>query len=96
MRFGAVGALLFMAYWSYALIRSLAKDDAGGQALVAYISYPTSALVLPNLFWGLDLLGPFGAPARRIGEWALLALSGGLQYFLVGVALANLTSPSPR
>lgn len=80
--------LLLLGYCFYPVLQD---DDHRGQLLAAYLTLPTSALVLSFSNSMLDVVGPFGTPLRRIAEWCLLMVCG-LQYFFLGLLISRATN----
>lgn len=94
MRWGAVGALAFVAIFLISLINAYLRNDAEPQLVLAYVGFPTSWLVFTVFDPMLEWLGPIGSIGRRIAEWTLLGGAGILQYWLIGALAAFLINQS--
>ena len=89
--FGFIGTLLFLCYFGHGIYLDVVDAKTQAQTAVAFVSYPTSALLYSVLSPLFDWLGPYGSQARRIGEWSCLGLAGSVQYFFIGTVLAQVT-----
>jgi len=80
-RLALFGAGMYALYWAYCLYLSLFQSDARTQIVLAYVSFPTSFVLVTAGDSFLDMLGPYGDPIRRTAEWSLLLIAGLFQYF---------------
>jgi hypothetical protein len=87
---GALCAAAYLVLFTLVLAVSLMRNEAGYQVVVAVFTYPASWVAFAVGDPLLDWSGPFGTPARRAVEWALLGFAGALQYFLVGAVASFL------
>jgi hypothetical protein len=84
VRLGFLLQLLYLLYVVFCIARAIVTDDANTQVAAAFWSFPASLLAFSAAIPVLDWLGPYGDPSRRIAEWLLLVIAGGLQYFALG------------
>ena len=90
--FGCIGALAFTLFFAATCISYYTKGTWDAQIATAFVSAPTSLVLIKTLHPVLEYLGELGSPRRQIGEWAVLWVAGGLQYFFAGVVVAWATT----
>lgn len=92
LRIGLTGACVFLLYYLYSLYGWAFDDRQNAQVTLAFISFPSSAVLIKIFDPLLELLGPYGSAARRVGEWVYLGVSGTTQYFLIGMLIGALST----
>lgn len=85
---GLVCAVIYIFYFGYCLYLEIFMEKSEARIALAFVSFPTSAVVFSLGHSLLLWLGPYGSASRRAGEWFLLGLAGVTQYFLVGLGIA--------
>ena len=92
VRTGLIGACIFLLYYLYSLYGWTFSGRDGAQVALAFISFPSSAVLIKIFDPLLELLGPYGSAARRVGEWVYLGVSGTTQYFLIGMLIGAMST----
>lgn len=88
--YGGIFAFVFVLIYLLSITNAFLRDDAEPQLVLAFFGFPASWIFISIFHPLLEWLGPFGSPARRIGEWSLLGIGGIVQYWLIGFLVAHI------
>lgn len=87
---GAILAGMYSFFFASTLYASLTKGTWDAQISAAIFAAPASALILGIAHPALELVGGYESASRQSVVWALILVSGCLQYFLIGFGAIKL------
>ncbi len=87
---GVTCAVTFVAFFCAALLSHILGKSWDAQVAVAFLSAPTSAVLLNLAADLLQVFGGQGGVGEQVAQWSVLLCAGMFQWFLVGFLAAFL------